>query len=58
MNDTMFEMGAEHNDILEVMNLMETLRTEVIGSKPPSIMDKLGGETEVKRIVEKFFNKI
>ena len=44
MNDTMFEMGAEHNDIIEVLNLMETLRTEIIGSKPLSIMDKLGGE--------------
>lgn len=47
MKDTMFEMGAELNDISEVMNLIETLRIDIIGSKPMSIIDKLGGEPMV-----------
>ena len=40
----MFEMEAEVNDISEVMNLIETLRIDIIGFKPISIIDKLGGE--------------
>ena len=47
MKDTMFEMGADMNDISEVMNLIETLRTDIIGSNPLSIIDKLGGEPMV-----------
>ena len=54
----MFEMGAENNDIHEVMNLIETLRTEVIGNKPLSIIDKIGGEDMVRKITEHFFAKV
>ena len=54
----MFEMGAENNDISEVMNLIETLRTEIIGSKPLSLIDKLGGEAIIKKIVFDFYEAI
>ena len=37
---------------------METLRQEVIGNKPLSIIDKLGGEAILTRIVHVFFDKI
>ena len=58
MKDTMFEMGAELNDISEVMNLIETLRIDIIGSKPMSIIDKLGGEPMVQKLLTSFFEQI
>ncbi len=43
----MGELGAEPNDIKEVCNLIDSLRSEVIGNKPLTIVDKIGGEAEL-----------
>ena len=58
MHETMSEMGADINDQNEVLNLLETLRTEVIGSRPPSLMDKMGGDSILSKLVHAFFDKI
>lgn len=40
------------------MNLIDTIKIEVIGGKPPSLFDKIGGEETLKKFNEIFFTKI
>lgn len=43
----MEQMGAEKDEKNEVINLLESLRTEVIGNKQPTVLDRMGGERKM-----------
>ncbi|KRX01853.1 Thioredoxin-like fold [Pseudocohnilembus persalinus] len=58
LQNTMIELGAEKNEATEVLNLLESLRTEVIGNKQPTCLDRMGGEKILAKLILKFFNQI
>ena len=45
MKESLFEEKISDNESFELINLIETLRSEVVGNKPQTIIDRLGGET-------------
>ncbi len=51
-------MGADKNDVAEVMNLFETLRGEITGNRSLSVIDRIGGEQILTKIVHTFFDKV
>ena len=40
------------------MNLIDTIKIDVIGGKPPSLFEKIGGEDTIAKFSEKLFENI
>ncbi|EGR28554.1 protozoan cyanobacterial globin family protein, putative [Ichthyophthirius multifiliis] len=44
--------------ILEFINLLETIKIEVMGGKSPSLFEKMGGEEQLNIFTETFFTRV
>ncbi len=58
LKDCLLEFSQNKEAITEFMNLLDTLRVDIIGGKPPSLFEKMGGEDIVNIFVEGLFTNI
>lgn len=58
LRSTFIECGSTNESVSELMNLLDTIKIDVIGGKPPSLFEKLGGEDIVNYLTERLFDNI
>ena len=52
------EGGSSKESVAEFMNLLDTIKIDVIGGKPPSLLEKVGGEEVMGAFCKKLFELI
>lgn len=58
LKESFIECGATKESVAEFNNLIDTIKIDVIGGKPPSLYEKIGGDDVVTLFSEKLFEKI
>jgi len=58
LKNTLLENGSSKESVAEFMNLLDTIKIDVIGGKPPSLFEKIGGSDALKQFNEKLFINI
>lgn len=58
LKNAFIESGSTKESVSEFMNLLDTIKIDVIGGKPPSLYEKLGGEEALTAFTEKLFELI
>ncbi|EGR31380.1 protozoan cyanobacterial globin family protein, putative [Ichthyophthirius multifiliis] len=58
LKDSLLEFCQNKEAITEFLNLLDTLRVDIIGGKPPSLFEKMGGEDAINAFAEGLFTNI
>ncbi|KAL4473388.1 hypothetical protein ABPG72_015631 [Tetrahymena utriculariae] len=58
LKESFTECGSTKESIIEFMNLIDTIKVDIVGGKPPSLFERIGGDDFLTLFTEKFFDKI
>lgn len=56
--ETLEEECKNKDTINEFLNLLDTIKIDVMGGKPPSLYEKMGGEEQINIFIDIFYTKI